>query len=298
MERTLKKSRDAFDEALRKGYWNLLPQEEIKIPSSRNALANAAKAIAICAYPQRSQLKSGAKAHKYAQALLAYMFRVSQWVGELEQLPPWAAELKAEHMRERLATGHDRLIRSFVIRDLISSALTIKLQNDAAVRGDHSTFLLQYSSDLKNVKIEIPLKKEEGGYRLIGKAPSKQRASLREAVTRHKQALMPFAGISPRIEGLDDEYFYQNALNRFIKPTLQISHILQVVWEAATKYRREAEQRKLPIDQILMRKATWAENIDVRAAQVAATAIFNMRELGINSCSCKLVHIGPPLPDS
>ena len=291
-------SSNVFDSILRRSGWNITPQDETIIPSSQNAVANAAKAIAICAYPQLDQLRLGGKAHKYANALLAYMFRVSQWVGDLQELPSWVHEVKAKSMRVRLSTGHDRLIRSFVVRDLISSALTIKTQNYAAKRGELSTFTIQYSADLKGVKIEIPVKQTEVGVLLTGKVLSKSRNSLRDAVKRHKAALLPFAGLSPRIEGLDDEGFYQNSLNRIIRPTLQVSHILQIVWEAANRYRKESNERGLPIDQILMRKATWAEDIYERANQNAPIAILNMRELGISTCNCKLVHLGPPLSDS
>ncbi len=291
-------SHDFFNKALRRASWNTTPQEAIVIPSSINAVENAAKAIAICAYPQTSQLRIGGKAHKYANALVAYMFRVSQWVGELDELPPLARKIKAEWMWDRLETGHENLMRSFVIRDLISSALNIKTQNDAAARGERTTFSLQYSADLQSVKIEIPVQSRDGKLQLVGKMPSKSRASLREAVKKHKIALLPFAGVSPRIEGLDEEYFYQNTLNRFIRPTLQTGHILQIVWEAATKFRNEGAKRKLPIDQILMRKAVWADNIQRRAADNAGVAILNMRELGVGACACKLVHFGDPLPNS
>lgn len=293
-----KNSSEISDKALQRLGWNTSPQNEIAIPSSHNAVINAAKAIAICAYPQTTQLRPGGKAHKYANALLAYMYRVSRWVGKLDELPPLARSIKTELMWDRLRTGHENLMRSFVIRDLISSALNIKARNDAVDRGEKITFSLQYSPDLQTVKIEIPVQRTEAGLYLPGKTPSKNRASLREAVKNHKIALLPFTGVSPRIEGTDDEYFYQNTLNRFIRPTLQTSHILQVVWEAATKFREEFAERKLPMDQILMRKAIWATDIHARSIKNAGTAIFNMHELGISACSCKLVHLGPPLSDS
>jgi hypothetical protein len=81
-----------------------------------------------------------------------------------------------------------------------------------------------------------------------------------------------------------------------VKPVLQTAHIQQAVWEAAVKYKEEAIERKLPIDQILMRKATWATDIHLKIAQGEGMAVFNMRELGIPSCSCKLVKFGPPPP--
>jgi hypothetical protein len=189
-------------------------------------------------------------------------------------------------------------MRSFVIRDIIYSALITKSQNDASKRGQAVTFSMNFSPDLTKVAIEIPVQQTESATLLIGKIPEQKRSSLRAAIEKHRPALASYMGVSPRIDGHDEEYFYQNTLNRFVRPTLCTAHILQVVWEAAVKYQDEAAERQLPIDQILMRKATWAENIDKKTEVNAGMAIFDMRELGIESCSCKLVHIGAPAPDS
>lgn len=293
-----RKNQLGFDDFLRQQGWNLNPEKERIIPASPSPLENAAIAIAICAYPQTKNLSRGGKAHKYAQALMAYMFRVSQWIGETERLPSWVAEIKIERMWATLCTGHHNLLRSFVVRDLISAALITKMQSNTAAKDDLSTFAIGFSPDLKSIKIDIPLEETPNGYRLCGKTPPGGRASLRAAIGKHRDAFAEFIGISPRVEGPDEEYFYQNTLTRFVKPTLQSYHILQVVWEAANEYERESEERRLPIDQILMRKAVWANDIHLTAESHADWAIFYMREFGIPSCSCKLIHIGPPAPNS
>lgn len=287
-----------FDEALEKQNWNLSPQSEMVFPTSTNPMLNAATAIAICAYPQSEKLRWNGKAHKYQQALLAYSFRVAQWTGLLDQLPPWVRDLKAERMWDRLRTGHRNLMRSFVVRDLIYSAVLTKSQSDRAKNAELSTFTLQFSPDLRKMQFEMPIKETEDGVQLCGKIPQDNWSSLRKAIKEHASALSEFMGPSPRIEGPDEEYFYQNTLTRFVKPTLQTAHILQVVWEAATRFQDEAMERRLPIDQILMRKAEWAKDIHIRAAAGEGMVIFETRELGIPSCSCKLVHLGPPPPDS
>jgi hypothetical protein len=286
-----------FDEMLRRSGWNTRPEKEITIPSSSNPLVNAARAIAICAYPQKSQLNRDGKAHKYSDALLAYTARAAQWTGHVEHIPPWARKLKAEKMWTRLKTGHHNLMRSFVLRDLIASALIRKFQNDRAQEGERSTFTIKFSPDLTRATIDIPLKETKYGPILCGTIPEQEKSSLRAAIADHKVALEPYAGISSRIEGPDDELFYQNTLNRLVRPTLQIAHILDIVWKAATEFREEAQQRRLPIDQILMRKATWAADIHAQTIKNEWIACSNMRELGIQSCSCKLIHLGP-VPDS
>lgn len=164
--------------------------------------------------------------------------------------------------------------------------------------GQRSTFTIRFSRDLQKMKIDIPIKQTESGSILSGGISDDTWSSLRQAIKEHAPALSEFMGPSPRVEGVDEEYFYQNTLTRFVKPTLRIAHILQVVWEAVVKFQDEATERRLPIDQILMRKADWAKDLYIMAAKHEGMAIFEARELGIPSCSCKLVRLGPPSPVS
>ena len=287
-----------FDQALKRQHWNLTPQTERVFPTSTIPVLNAATAIAICAYPQPEKLKRNGKAHKYQQALLAYITRASQWTGHLAQLPPWVHELKTDRMWERLAMGHRNLARSFVIRELITAAMIEKSQSDAAERGELSAHEISFSPNLRKMNIQFQMKDGPDGPVLTGKVPKRDWSSLRRAIKKFRPALSEFEGPSPRIEGSDEEYYYQNTLTRFVKPTLQTSHILQVVWEAATKYHEESIERRLPIDQILMRKGDWAAGLDKKAAASAGMAVFVMRDLGIPSCSCKLTQLSSPSPDS
>lgn len=288
-----------FDQALKRQSWNLIPQAGMTFPTSIHHAVNAATAIAICAYPEPRKLKWNGKAHKYQQALLAYIVRASQWTGYLDHLPPWVHELKTDRMWNRLATGHQNLARSFVVRDLINAALIEKIQNDRANRGELSTFEISFSNDLRLFNIEIPIQETSAGDLLIGKTTRNTgRTSLRSVIKKYRPALAEFEGPSPRVEGNDEEYYYQNMLTRFVKPTLQTFHILQVVSDAANQYQDEAKERRLPIDQILMRKGEWATDLYEKVGRCTGMAIFEMRELGIPSCSCKLIQLGPPSPDS
>jgi hypothetical protein len=287
-----------FDRVLREQNWNLTPQAERIFPTSTNSIFNAATAIAICAYPQQDKLKWGGKGHKYQQALLAYAIRAAQWTGHLAQLPPWVHRLKTDRMWERLATGHRNLARSFVVRDLITAALIEKAQTELGKNEVRSTFQISFSPNLRAIEIQFPIRETQEGYAISGKIPEKRWSSLRSAIRRFRPALAEFEGPSPRIEGSDEEYFYQNTLTRLVKPALQTSHIMQIVWEAATNYREESIERRLPIDQILMRKGNWATDLDKKAAASAGMAIFTMRNLGVASCSCKLIQLAPPSPDS
>lgn len=299
MSRAEPSEESIFDKVLKEQGWNISPQAEIIIPSSTRAVVNAAKAMAICAYPQTDKLGNGGKAHKYFEALMAYAFRAAKWTGRIDRLPRSATKLKIERMWDRLGSGNRNLLRSFLIRDLIHSVIFAKTQNEKSKRGELSTFTLSFSPDLHNFVIKIPIDRDEAGNHILcGEVPAYERSSLRAAIRKHSPALSYFAGPSPRIEGPDEELFYQNTLNRYVRPTLQALHILQVVWEAAIKFREEAIERGLPIDQILIRKADWAKDLHARTLGYERIAIFDMRELGIPSCSCRLVHIGPPLPDS
>lgn len=284
-----------FDQVLRRQNWNVVPEIEKTFPTSVHPTLNAATALAICAYPQSHQLSFNGKAHRYQQALLAYIVRASQWAGQLDQLPAWVHEIKTNRMWERLATGHRCLMRSFVVRDLVYATLFDKAQNKLAGRDERSTFSASFAPDLAKLILQFPFQMTLSGYTLCGKIPEKRKGSLRSAIRRYRPALAEFEGPSPRIEGSDEELFYQNTLTRLVKPTLRAAHILQVVWEAAIRFSDESSQRGLPIDQILTRKAVWAENLAEAAASRAAMAIFEMRELGFPGCSCKLIQLGPPL---
>jgi hypothetical protein len=283
-----------FDQALKRQNWNLVPGIEKTFPTSIHPALNAATAIALCAYPQSNQLNFNGKAHRYQQALLAYIIRASQWVGELDQLPVWVHELKTNSMWKRLATGHRFLMRSFVVRDLVYAALLDRAQNNFAERNERSTFSISFTPDLRKLTFQLPFQVISDGFTLCGKIPERQKVSLRSSIRRYRPALAEFEGPSPSIEGSDEELFYQNTLTRLVKPTLLVAHILQVVWEAASRFSDESRERGLPIDQVLMRKAVWAEDLAAKAASRAATAIFDMRELGIPACSCKLIHLSPP----
>jgi hypothetical protein len=286
-----------FDLALKRQNWNLIPQKGRIFPTSAHPILNAATAIAICAYPQPEKLKWNGKGHKYQQALLAYITRASQWTGHLDQLPAWVHKLKTDRMWERLATGHRNLARSFVIRELITAATIEKTQSQSAEKGELSAFEFSFSPNLRTMTVRFPVR-ETAGHVPSGTVPQRKWSSLRSAIKRFRPALAEFEGPSPRIEGNDEEYYYQNTLTRFVKPILQTSHILQVVWEAAMKYHDESIERRLPIDQILMRKGDWAKNLDKKAAANAGMAIFIMRDLGVASCSCKLVQLDTPSLDS
>jgi hypothetical protein len=286
-----------FDRALKRQNWNLIPQAEKVFPTSINPVLNAATAIAICAYPQSEKLKWNGKAHRYQQALLAYIARASQWTGHLAQLPPWVHELKTDRMWERLATGNRNLMRSFVVRDMITAAILAKSQSEWAEKGEYSTFEISFAQDLRTATIQFPVK-ISGGYVPSGKIPEKRWSSLRSAIKHFRPALADFEGPSPRVEGNDEEYYYQNTLTRYVRPTLQASHILQVVWESATQFQKESIERRLPIDQILMRKGDRASDLEKKVAAHAGMAIFVMKDLGVPSCSCKLIQLSSPPPDS
>lgn len=288
-----------FDSALKAQHWNTTPQKELRFPTSTIAALNASMAIAISAYPQRQQLKRNGKAHRYQQALAAYILRASHREKHLKELPSWVHELRTDKMWNRLESGNRCLLRSFLIRDLISAAMIEKSQSERAKLGQPSTFSISFSPDLHKGIISIPIKQvNETHVMLIGGPTEDKYASLRSAIKAHRAALSEFEGPSPRIDGSDEESFYQNTLTRYVKPVLRSSHILQVVWEAFIRHRAEAIERRLPIDQILMRKPDWASNLSERTANYAGTMIFFMRDLGIPSCSCSLLHLDQPSPDS
>jgi hypothetical protein len=287
-----------FDAALRRQGWNTNPRSIRYIPSSTVAVVNAARAIAVSAYPRPEHLTRGGKAERYSAALIAYMFRISKLVGKLDRLPEWVSDFKAESMQRNLDTGLRNLSRAFVVRDLIHSAENMQSQLEKQKRGEKVTFTMNYKRDLSGFELEMPLMKVAEGYVLSGKIPETKLASLRAAILYHRPALQRFEGPGTKSEERDQNYDYQNTYNRYVRPALSVQHIVQVVWEVAIKYSKEASHRKLPIDQILMRKAEWADKIHIKTAAKAPGAVYGMKSLGIPSCWCALTHFAEPLSDS
>jgi hypothetical protein len=278
--------------------WNVRPRLIHLIPSSENPLVNAARAIAVCAYPHPKNHGPNGKATKYSASLIAYIFRVAKLVGKTEKLPAWIAEIKVESMERHLFTGSRNLHRAFAIRDIINSAVTMKIQHNDKLKGRKSTFLLNYSPDLKSMSIKIPLEDTVSGYILSGCVPDTKIASLRAAILYHRPALARFEGPAVKSDGRDSELDYQNVYNRHVRPAMFAQHIVQEVWERATDYLDESLERGLPIDQILMRKAVWATDIHRKTAKGMGAAILTMRELGVPSCACSMVQFADPLPAS
>jgi hypothetical protein len=287
-----------FDRALKKQHWNIQPKDKHTIPSSQNPLVNAARAIAVAAYPSPVHHQRGGRAEKYSYALLAYMMRVSKLIGDLETLPPWVAKLRAGSMQSLLNSGARNLERAFTIRDLINSAIIMKTQNDLYKKKQKATFTMNFRPDLSGLELEIPFEKTVAGYILAGKIPNTQLASLRAAILYHRPALSRYEGPAVNPEGRDDEFDYQNTYIRYVRPALYAQHITQIVWESATRYLDESLERKISIDQILMRKAEWARDIHIKTAECMPTYVFTMRELGVPSCWCEMIRFAGPLADS
>jgi hypothetical protein len=287
-----------FDRALKKQHWNIQPKNKYTIPSSHNPLVNAARAIAVAAYPHPIYHQRGGKAERYSYALLAYIMRVSKLIGDLEGLPPWVASLRTTSMQGLLNSGLRNLERAFTIRDLISSALIMKNQHELHKKGKMATFTMNFRPDLSGLNLEIPLERTVAGYILAGKIPDTHLSSLRAAILYHRPALAKYEGPAVKADGRDEEYDYQNVYTRHVKPALYAQHIVQIVWEAATQYLDESRDRNIAIDQILMRKAEWARNIHLKTQEYMPNYIHVTRELGVPSCWCEMLRFADPLADS
>lgn len=287
-----------FDTALKKQGWNIWPEERFSIPSSTDPLLNAARAIAVSAYPKPQQHYRGGKAEKYSVALLAEIYRILKQSGRLKKLPAWTTEFRVASMERHLNSGYRNPMRAFTIRNLINSAAIMKQQHEQHLRGEKATFTIQYSPDLLSLTIDIPIEKSVSGYILSGRIPDTKLASLRAAILYHRSALSRFEGPAKKKDGHDPEIDYQNAYTRYVRPALFSQHIVQLVWEQANRYLEEANRSELPIDQVLMRKADWASDIHLKTLERMGPAIHQMKELGVPSCWCKMVRFASPLPDS
>lgn len=290
--------KNEFHAQLRRQGWNTQPKNKFAIPSSKNPLVNAARAIAVSAYPNPHYHVRGGKAEKYSVALLAYISRTSRLMDEVDSLPPWVTNIRVDSMERHLSTGRWNLMRALTIRDLINSAVVMKSQHNHHLNGEKTTFTMQYLPDLSGMNIKVPIEKTVSGYILSGCIPDTKLASLRAAILYHRPALERFQGPAVTEDGPDSEGDYQNVYNRHVRPALFAQHIVQVVWEQTMNFLDEANERDIAIDQILMRKAEWASDIQIKTAKGLGTAIFRMRQLGVSSCWCEMVRFADPLPDS
>lgn len=278
--------------------WNTLPKSKYEIPSTRNPAINAARAIAVCAYPDVKYHKKNGKAVKYSTALLAREIRYSKQLGRIDRLPVWAKEMRSEAMERLLLSGHRNLMKAFTIRDLINSAQIMQMQRNDRLQGRRSTFAMHYSEDLSGIEINVPIEKTADGYILSGSIPDTKLASLRAAILYHQAALRPFQGPAVTADGRDQEYDYQNVYTRSIRPALFAQHIVQVVWEAATDLADEAVERDISIDEILMLKPEWASDIYSKTNSGIGLAIHNTRNLGVACCWCEMLRFANSLHDS
>jgi hypothetical protein len=270
----------------------------MEILTSPNALINAARALAISAYPQSMHLQKGGKAEKYADALLAYMVRVALWNGKVDRLFDWARDIKAEDMRERLRAGHRQLIRHLCVREIIASALSNRVLTRSFRENGAIAFQIKYAPDFSTMAFQFTTRRTDDGLVLGGGSPKPQLKSLREAIRYHAPALMKFEGPSPRLEGTDEEARYQNAMNRLIRPALRTWHIRQVVWEAATELLQESDDREIPIDQLLVRQPEWATQIHQESEKRVPMLLLVIQELGLSIKPVELVRLAAPMRDS
>jgi hypothetical protein len=218
------------------------------------------------------------------------MFRVSKLVGQIDKLPDWVSRTSSREMQSALDNGCRNLVRTMIVRDVIYSALVASTQSNLSKQGKRSTFSIRPSPDLKRIDIEIPLEETSDGVRLPGKVFPAERDSMRQAIFYHMPALMNFLGPSLG-DFRDEEADYQNIFNRYVKPTLRCLHIVDFVHGEFLAAHPESLERNISVDQILMRKAAWAENLSMSVTKNAATAVAVSRMLRIPSCDCSLVHI-------
>lgn len=246
----------------------------------------------------RSICKKGGKAEKYADALLAYMVRVARWNGKVDHLYDWARDIKAEDMRERLRAGHRQMIRHLCVREILTSALSNRVLTRSFRENGAIAFQIKYAPDLSTMTFQFTTRRTDEGLMLGGGPPEPQLKSLREAIRYHAPALMKFEGLSPRPEGTDEEARYQNAMNRLVRPALRTWHIRQIAWEAATELAQESRERKIPIDQMLMRKPEWAKEIHLTSERCIPMLLRIIQQLGISIRPAELVRLSAPVPDS
>lgn len=281
------KATETFDKFLEKQSWPTEPAEEQRFPIQRNRLIDAAQALALLAYPEPGERHEGGPAHKFSMALLADCFRISRTDGYIEKLPRWAREMKPESMRNKIKQGRRRLAYRYAAIQTIFAAGDRVENKRAHKAAELRAFTFALSPDFSRLDVSIPYKHEQtlagSKYRLTGSIPSASQGSLRSAIIYHRPAFGKGAGIE------NSEYI--QVLNRYVKPLFPILNLALVVWEASLSKAEEATRRHLHITDVMMLQPEWADGIDKKVRDNESYAIYMLRHLGIETCSCRMLKL-------
>src|SRR5262249_38925370 len=161
----------------------------------------------------------------------------------------------------------------------------IEGENERAKSGTKQTFSMTFSPDFSRMELTIPIGETSDGkhYPLVGAVPVEQRSSLRAAILRHRRAF----GVGSGDENAD----YMNIRTRVLAPLFPLLSLAMVVQESFVAKAREAEERKLTRDEILLFQPEWAHNLSEKVYERQGQAIWFLRKLGRPICSCRMLQI-------
>jgi hypothetical protein len=276
-------------------------KNKIELPLPRHLVARAAKIIAIAAYPVDSELREGGPAHKFSQAMLAWMFRAAKANGKIDRLPDCVAALKVQQMKNRFSAGIGRLHYRIVSYRTMLDALLIATEKDHLADGVIPGFTVRYSEDFDRVQIQFQphtesilpamwksargraMPQTEKATEFPTGAPGSASSSLKAAVLRHRKAF--------KSGSRDPDLFYINVYNRYLKILFPVFPIISVLEEAMREVVMENQKRaKSPVQSLLL-QPKWAEGAPEQIRKRIPSAIQFMRRLGIEMSSSRLIHL-------
>ena len=273
------------EELLRRAHWPNKAVSPRTFEISENPLIAASQALALVAYPLEKDRKEGGPAHKLSMAFLSDMARYSKKLGDMTQLPSWAATVKVSAMRSRILAGRKRLSRAYSVLQIIYEALDREEEKKAAAAGERRTFSLRSSPDFGRMTISIPFENTStpGTIRLTGAVPEAPNTFLKTSIISHREAFRMGSG--------DEEQDYVNIQNRYVAPLRPLFPILMTIWDALMSKAQQAHERKLLADEILLLQPEWATGLPGKIYHRQGQAIWMLRKLGVPLCACRMLEI-------
>jgi len=234
-----------------------------------HAVLAAARVLAICAYPSVRNLKTNGMAHRYAEALVAYMFRGAKASKRIDRYPEAGRLLKSAAMWSRLQTGHRRLVTNLRACLTIESAANFRRERDDFLAGKISGISIIQSRDFLNLEIRIGALENH-----------RVRSSIKGSLEYHG-----FIGAGDRDEA------YKNIHRDVIRPTERVMHIAIAVINAARKIDNDAKKLRIPFELILMRRPDWALDIVEQTEANIPLALHTLKRLGVSIPDKELIRL-------
>jgi len=286
-----------------KANWPASEGENLFFSLQGELLFDAAKIIAIAAYPMAKDLRPNRPAHSFSRALIAWMFRTARKRSYIGRLPKWVTEFKAQQMNGRIRAGISRIDYRLKGYLTFMDVENLQSEEEQMKAGIMPGITMRSSEDFSRMQISIRVdahqlppawkvsmtkKSSPTRAKEIDAFKSKSRviqSSFRSVISRHRKAFGRGSG--------DLESDYKNIYNRYIRTIFPVLHIMPTLHEAMIEIRARNQGRKISEVLLLLLQPEWAKEAPAKIAKSENLAILRVRNLGFPFCSCRLIRLRP-----